>query len=79
MVAVAAAGGAASKVAARLMGRLIRRGFRVRMTEETLGSASPESDIVLVPFRSRQVERLADEITQEWTQQWLAWYASQKR
>lgn len=79
VVAIAAPAATAMRVAAQLMGRLIRRGFRVEVMKMPQQPVSPESDIVLVPFRSRQVERLADEITEEWTQQWLTWYASQKR
>ncbi len=62
-----------------LTGHLIRRGFRVELVQSDQQTLRGEKDIILISCQPQKVNRLADEITREWTEQWLQWYAKQKR
>ena len=70
---------ARAEVAARLTGRLFRRGFRVRALHDSRESFSEAGDFLLVPCDMKEVERLAKRLEGEWTDRWLTWYATQKR
>ena len=78
VVAVAGATPTASKVAARLMRQLVRRGFRVRILRAPSEERALDGDIVLVPCRLKKVDELAQQLEQEWTENWAAWYSSSK-
>ena len=59
--------------------RLICRGFQVHLLEAAQREIVGDGDILLVPCRVREVEQLARQLEREWTNQWLGWYAAQKR
>ncbi len=79
VVAVTGSVPLASKVTTQLMRKLIRRGFRVRILRTPLGRLVPDGDIMLVPCQLKQVEELAQQLEQGWTENWGTWYSSSER
>ena len=79
IVAVAGTAPLTSKVAIQLRRRLIRRGFQVRVLRTPLERPAPDGDIILVPCQPQEVEKLAKQLEQEWTESWAAWYSHSKR
>lgn len=67
------------EAAARLTGRLFRRGFRVRTLQSSREKLSEDGDFLLVPCDEKEVERWAKRLEEEWTERWFTWYAAQKR
>ncbi len=78
VVAVAGTAPLASKVATQLKRWLVRRGFRVRVLRTPLERTASDGDIVLVPYQPQEVEKLAKQLEQEWTESWAAWYSRSK-
>jgi len=68
-----------AEAAARLTGRLFRRGFRVRTLHTSRETFSEDGDFLLVPCDETEVERWAKRLEEEWTERWLTWYATQKQ
>ena len=79
VVAVTGPAKTQAEVTTHLMGRLLRRGFRVRALRTPQEKIFSDGDIVLAPCRVEEVERLAKQLEQGWTETWLAGYASLKR
>jgi len=79
VVVIAGPPKAQAEVATQLMGRLLRRGLKVRALRTPQERVFSDGDIVLVPCGPKEVEKLARRIEQEWMESWLTWYAIQKR
>lgn len=75
IVAVVAPDRDGLEAATQLKEKLHRRGLRVHMARALQEPEICECDILLVPCRPRQMDALAEQIEQLWTQKWAAWYA----
>ncbi|MBI3616324.1 MAG: hypothetical protein HY211_07405 [Candidatus Omnitrophica bacterium] len=77
---VAIIGSAASplKAAEHLKKRFTRRGFQVRVLEAASEEFLKGSDVVIVPFQTKDLEQLAQQLESRWTEQWLTWYAASR-
>ena len=76
LVVVSGNGPMTSKVSTQLMRRLCHRGLRVRILRTPLERLTLDGDIVVVPCRLKEVGKLAEQLEQEWTETWLAWYST---
>lgn len=74
VVTVVAPETGASEAGALLKEKLRRRGLRVHMARSLQEPEPCEYDILLVTCHGRQLETLAQQIEQRWTQRWAAWY-----
>ena len=68
-----------AELATQLAERLLRRGFRVRALRTSRERIFVGGDVVLIPCRVEEVEHLAKRLEQEWTENWLTWYATHRQ